>query len=107
LALSAAGIQPVLWDKFNGGFETLVVGSAPLFWLLTLLTTLSILILRRREPVLVRPFKVPFYPLPLILFAGTCIYMLHASLAYAGWLSLIGFAPAGLGLLTWFYVRES
>jgi amino acid transporter len=107
LALSAAGIQPVLWEKFNGGFETLVVGSAPLFWLLTLLTTLSVFILRRRDPALARPFKVPFYPLPLILFAGTCLYMLHASLAYAGWLSLIGFTPTGVGLLIWFFVRES
>lgn len=107
LALLAAGIQPVPWDRFNGGFETLVVGSAPLFWLLTLLTTLSVFVLRHRDRTLVRSFKVPLYPLPPILFAGTCLYMLQASLAYAGWLSLIGFAPAGMGLLVWFYIRES
>ena len=32
---------------------------------------------------------------------ATCLYMLHASLVYAQWLSLIGFLPAAVGLVAW------
>jgi len=105
-ALAAAGLRIVAWDRFNGGFETLVVGSAPLFWLLTLMTTFSVFILRHRDRAAPRPFKLPLYPRPILLFAATCLYMLHASIVYAGWLSLIGFIPATIGVLSWIYVRE-
>ncbi len=105
LALSTAGLRPVLWERFNGGFETLVVGSAPLFWLLTLLTAVSVFVLRYRDPAAQRPFKIPLYPLPALLFCATCIYMLHASLVYANWLSLIGFVPAAIGCAAWLILR--
>jgi amino acid transporter len=105
-ALSTAGLRPVPWEKFNGGFETLVVGSAPLFWLLTLLTAVSVIVLRYCDPLVERPFKMPLFPVPALLFSVTCIYMLHASLVYAQWLSLIGFVPAAIGLIAWFLLKE-
>jgi APA family basic amino acid/polyamine antiporter len=106
LTLSAAGIQPVLWEKFNGGFETLVVGSAPIFWLLTFLTSVSVFVLRYRDRSAERPFRVPMFPLPVLVFGATCIYMLYASLDYARWLSLIGFIPAAIGLIVWCTLRK-
>ena len=106
LMLSSAGLQSVDWDRFNGGFETLVVGSAPLYWLLALMTTVSVFILRRRDASIERPFRIPLYPLPVVLFCSTCLYMLYASLLYAQWLSLIGFAPAIVGIVAWFLVRN-
>jgi APA family basic amino acid/polyamine antiporter len=106
LALSVAGIQQVEWERFNGGFETLVVGSAPIFWLLTFLTSVSVFVLRYRDRSVERPFKVPMFPLPILVFGATCIYMLYASLDYARWLSLIGFIPAAVGLIVWFTLRK-
>jgi uncharacterized membrane protein YhaH (DUF805 family) len=105
--LTRIGLDPIPWAKFNGGFETRVVGAAPLFWLLTLLTTVSVFVLRYRDPSAVRPFKVPMYPVPVLLFGGTCIYMLYASLDYARWLSVIGFIPTALGIAAWFAMRSS
>jgi hypothetical protein len=32
--------------------------------------------------------------------------MLHASLVYAGWLSLMGFVPAAIGIVAWFALRN-
>jgi amino acid transporter len=107
MIVTSIGLDAIPWAKFNGGFETLVVGSAPLFWLLTFLTTVSVFVLRYRDPSAVRPFKVPMYPVPVILFGSTCIYMLYASLDYARWLSLIGFIPTALGIAAWFAMRSS
>jgi amino acid transporter len=106
LTLAAAGLRPVEWNKFSGGFETLVVGSAPLFWLLTLLTVISVFLLRYRGSAAERPFSIPLFPIPPILFGATCIYMLWASLVYAQWLSLIGFVPAAIGLAGWLVLHR-
>ncbi|MHB8770725.1 MAG: APC family permease [Syntrophales bacterium] len=76
------------------GFETMVEFTAPVFWLFFLLTGVAFFLLRRREPGVARPFKVPLYPLVPALFCCSCGYMLHASLLYTG----IG-AAVGLGLL--------
>ena len=34
-----------------------------------MLTVLGLLVLRIREPELVRPFRIPWYPLPLVVYA--------------------------------------
>jgi basic amino acid/polyamine antiporter, APA family len=85
------------------GFETMVDYTAPAFWFFFLLSGIALLVLRRREPNLDRPFKVPFYPVLPILFCGICVYMLQASLAYTGWGGLLGVVVLlfGLPLLWW------
>jgi amino acid transporter len=96
-ALRAIGRAGLPWDEYNGGFATLVAGSAPLYWLLTLLTGLSVFILRRRDRGCERPFAIPLFPIPAIVFAASCAYMFWASITYARWLSLIGFLPTAVG----------
>jgi len=85
------------------GFETMVDYTAPVFWFFFLLSGLSLLILRRREPELVRPFRVPAYPLLPLLFCGMCGYLLYSSLAYTGIGALFGVivVVAGAPLLLW------
>jgi APA family basic amino acid/polyamine antiporter len=104
-ALRLAGINGLPWEKFSSGFETLVVGSAPVYWGLCLLTGLAIFVLRASDRDRSRPYKMPGYPLPALAFCATCIYMLWASLEYARWLTLIGLAPLALGLVVWLPVR--
>ena len=96
-ALQRVGLAGLPWETYDGGFETLVAGSAPVYWALTLLTGISVFILRVRDRTAERPFSVPFYPLPVLAFCGACIYMFWASVAYAKWLSLLGFVPAAIG----------
>jgi len=72
------------------GFEAMVAYTAPVFWIILLATGLSLLILRRREPNVPRPFRVPLYPLTPLLFCAVALYMLHASVAYAGRGALLG-----------------
>ncbi|HEX7334082.1 MAG TPA: amino acid permease [Pyrinomonadaceae bacterium] len=66
------------------GFTALVEYTAPVFWLFFFLAGLSLIVLRKKEPEVERAFSVPLYPLTPLLFCAACLYMLHASLTYAG-----------------------
>jgi amino acid transporter len=81
------------------GFETMVEFTAPVFWLFFLLTGVSLLVLRRREPEVARPFAVPLYPITPLVFCATCAYLLYASLAHSGPGSIVGVAVVAAGAL--------
>lgn len=104
-ALSQIGLAGLPWNEYAGGFETLVAGSAPAYWGLTLLTGVAVFTLRWRDREQPRPFVVPLYPLPAIIFCGTCLFMLRASLVYARGLSLLGVIPLAIGAAVWVVVR--
>jgi APA family basic amino acid/polyamine antiporter len=79
------------------GFQTMVEYTAPVFWLFFLLTGVSLLVLRVREPDTPRPFRVPLYPLTPLVFVGLCAYVLYSSIAYTGPGALAGLAVLGTG----------
>ncbi|AKJ06794.1 amino acid transporter [Archangium gephyra] len=81
------------------GFETMVDYTAPVFWFFFLLVGVSLLVLRRREPHVARPFRVPLYPLVPLLFCASCAYLLYSSLAYTGAGALVGVAVLATGLV--------
>ena len=56
------------------------------------------LILRKREPDTERPFRVPLYPLPPLLFLGLSIWMLVATLQYK-WQASLG--SVALVIVAW------
>ena len=62
---------------------------------------MALFVLRRKEPQVTRPFRVPLYPLTPLLFCAVCVYMLYSSVAYhrLGTLVGIGVLLAGLPLL--------
>lgn len=69
------------WTK--AGFDALVIFTTPVFWIFFLLVGLSLFVLRFREPQTPRPYRVPLYPVIPILFCGSCLFMLYASITYA------------------------
>jgi APA family basic amino acid/polyamine antiporter len=83
---------------FGGGFKAMVEFTAPVFWLFFLLSGVSLFVLRRREPDLPRPFRVPFYPLLPLLFCASCAWMLWSSLSYVYSQSLGGLNAAWIGV---------
>lgn len=82
----------------RNGFVTMVEYTAPVFWLFFLLATLSLIVLRRREPGVLRSFRVPFYPFTPLLFGTVCVCMLVSSLRYTGTGALIGMAVLAAGV---------
>ena len=47
-------------------------------------------IFRRREGSDVSHYRVPLYPLPPLILAAACLWMLYSSITYAGMGSIIG-----------------
>jgi amino acid transporter len=91
------------------GFQTMVGYTAPAFWLFFLLTGISLFLLRRHPPANADPFRVPFYPVTPLLFAGACAWMLYSSFNYAMSLdpgsigAMVGIAmlASGVPVLMW------
>jgi amino acid transporter len=97
-ALNQLSLEGLPWEEYFGGFETLVAGTAPVFWMFFLLTGISLFVLRYRDADRPRPFSAPWYPLPPLIFCATCLYMLYSSLDYARGLSIIGLLPLAIGV---------
>jgi hypothetical protein len=62
--------------------------------------------LRRREPAAPRPFRVPAYPWTPLVFCASSLFMLEASLRYAGGLALAGLVPLALGVPLYLVTRS-
>lgn len=80
---------------FAGSFIDTIVYTAPVVWLFFLGAALSLFVLRRKEPVAARPYRVHGFPLTPLLFAGACLFMLYSSATYA-W----SMKPWGLALMS-------
>lgn len=96
--MTGIGLSPLPWERFGGGFDTLVAGTAPVFWLFFLLTGISLFVLRRKDRDLPRAFSVPLFPFVPIIFCLTSVYMLWSALDYARQLSAIGLVPLAIGV---------
>lgn len=105
--LTRVGLNELPWKRFNGGFATLMAASTPVFWALSFLTGVAVFVLRVRDRGIERPYSMAFFPLPAVIFCGTCVFMLQASVSYAKWLTLIGIAPLAMGVIVWFVVRRT
>lgn len=79
------------------GFRTAVEYTAPVFWGFLLLVGLALFRLRRLEPDVERPFKVPLYPVLPGVFVVTNAYLLYASIAHTGSGALLGLAVVAAG----------
>ena len=100
--LAYGGMATVPWVKFHGGFDTLVAGTAPVFWLFFLLTGVGLFVLRIKDTGIDRPFSVPWFPIIPLMFCFTSLYMLYASVRYSGMLSLVGLIPLLVGCFVFF-----
>lgn len=82
----------------RSGFEAMVAYTAPVFWLVLLLTGAAVVVQRVRDPEAERPYRVPFYPLTPALFCAAAGYLLYSSVRHAGEGALLGLAVMAAGL---------
>jgi amino acid transporter len=79
---------------FTGSFIDTILYTAPIVWLFFLGTGISVLVLRRREPHIDRPYKISGFPLPVLVFCAACLFMCYSSFTYA-----LAMKPAGLTIV--------
>jgi basic amino acid/polyamine antiporter, APA family len=82
----------------GSGASTMVAYTSPVFWLFMFLVGLSVIVFRRRDSARVRPFRLPLYPLPPLLFCLTSAGLMYSSIRYAGLGSLVGLAVLCAGI---------
>jgi len=76
-----------------GSFVEAILYTAPAVYTFYLATSLAVIVLRRREPGVERPYRVTGYPWPVLLFSAACAYLLCSAVRYKP-----GIALAALGL---------
>lgn len=87
--LTRGGMSRPSWEPGEQGFETLVIGAAPTFWIFFCLTAAAVPLLRFRDPHVERPFRC-WSPLMPLVFGATSVYMLWSSVMYARTLAWFG-----------------
>jgi amino acid transporter len=63
-----------------------------------LATNLGVIVLRRKEPEVERPYRVTGYPVTTIIFCVVCAYLIYSAIAYRPLLSLIPWSILLLGV---------
>lgn len=83
----------------RSGFETMIDYTAPVFWFFLLMVGISLFVLRKKEPDIKRPFRVPLYPFLPLIFCITSAYLFYSSIVYTGWGALVGIGVLLAGVL--------
>lgn len=102
----------------GNGFEQLVIFTTPVFWSFLLLVALGVMILRWKDPLTPRPFRLPLFPLEAMLFTASSGAMIFSAIDYmfkpwhkhdfAFWFSAGAMVvPALVGVIVFAMTRET
>jgi len=92
---------------FSGSFNTLTDLVVFVLWIFFTMAVAGIFILRTKHKDLVRPYKVPFYPVvPLIGIIGG-IYILFSTIITDTPKALIGIVITLIGLPVYWYIKKN
>lgn len=89
----------------SGSFDQLTTYVVFAAWLFSAMNAGSLLVLRRRRPDLVRPFRVPGYPVVPIVFAVAATFLVANALVAAPRESLLGVGLMALSAPTYLVLR--
>ncbi|WP_101773587.1 APC family permease [Peptostreptococcus faecalis] len=90
----------------SGKFDFLTNIAVTTIWIFYILTFISVMLLRKRQPELERPYKVPFYPVvPILAILGGLFVVINQIVTNPDQ-SLIGIGVTLLGLPI-YYARRS
>jgi APA family basic amino acid/polyamine antiporter len=107
-------VEALLFQGLWSAFLVLVIGGfSQLFtyvifggWIFYALAVLSVIALRRREPEMTRPYRVPGYPVVPLLFGATAFAIVVNTLIETPRESLLGLAFIALGIPIYWIQRR-
>jgi len=100
-ALLLQGAIAVALIVLLGSFVNAVLYTAATVYSFYLATTLAVLVLRRKEPDVARPYRVIGYPWTPLVFAAACLFLIRSAAAHKPWIALISCLLLLLGILVW------
>jgi len=72
-----------------GSFKDTIIYTAAAVYSFYLATSTAVFVLRKKEPDVVRPFKVTGYPYTTLVFCATCAYLIYSAVTYRPGLSAV------------------
>lgn len=103
-ALLLQGAISVVLIVALGSFANALLYTSAAVYSFYLATTLSVIVLRRRDPGRERPFRVPGYPFTPIFFAATCAFLVYSAVIYKPFVAV---AAVALVITGYFVFRFS
>ena len=100
------GLSEGFQKALGSGFRAAVDYTMPVFWAFFLLTGVAVFVLRVRDPGAERPFRVPLYMAPAVVFCLSSAYMLYSSIAYTKAGALVGVAVLLAGVPVYLVSRR-
>lgn len=91
-----------------GSFLNAILYTAATVYVFFLATMLSVIVLRRKEPHVARPYRIPGYPLTPLAFGAACVFLIYNAILYKPHIAAVSclLVPSGL-LLYWLSERRS
>jgi len=99
VALLTQGAIAVTLIVLLGSFIDAVICTAATVYSFYLATTLAVIVLRRKEAQVERPFRVPGYPVTPLVFGAVCAYLIYSAVTYKPRIAAISCLLLPLGLL--------
>lgn len=90
----------------TGGYEHLITMSMFANWILFTMVACSVVVLRRRHPEWARPYKVPAYPWPVIVFVSVAAVFVVNTLVESTRSSLYGLVILAGGIVFYRFRRQ-
>jgi amino acid transporter len=103
--LLQAGISVGLIFFLGSFVETILYTSAAVYTFY-LATSVGLLVLRRKESRVERPYRVTGYPVTTLLFCGACLFLIQGAIRYRPHLASIPFALIPPGLFLYWLSRR-
>lgn len=100
-ALLTQGAIAVMLIIALGGFVNAILYTAATVYTFYLGSTVAVLVLRRKDPGVERPYRVWGYPVTPLLFAAVCLFLIHSAVVYKPWIALVAVGLLLLGLPLW------
>lgn len=105
-ALIVQGALAVALVLALGSFINAILYTAAAVYAFYLGTTLAVIVLRRKEPSVERPYRVTGYPFTPLVFSAVCAFLIYSAIRYKPQIAALScvLLPSGL-LLFWLSSR--
>ncbi len=90
-ALVLQGVIAVGLIVVLGSFVNAVLYTAATVYSFYFATTLAVIVLRRKEPQVERPYRVLGYPWTPLVFAAVCVFLIRSAVLYKPWIAVVSF----------------
>jgi basic amino acid/polyamine antiporter, APA family len=107
VAVIAQGAWAIVLVLLPGSsFSTMLDYAGPASWLFYAITGSSIIWLRIKEPNAVRPFQVPFYPLPPLILCAMSLFLIISSIVRSPLFCILALILVAISVPVWYVVKK-